>query len=52
MVAGRLSSVVAAGRPATAGGVPLQADAGLALVVPSKYVVELLKRNGVAWTSA
>ena len=52
LVAGKLTSVVAEGQPAVVHGLWLSADAGLSLVVPAEYVVEMLDRNGVLWVRA
>jgi S1-C subfamily serine protease len=52
LVAGKLTSVFAGGEPARIQGVPLSADAGLSLVVPARYVCEMLDRHGVPWTRA
>jgi S1-C subfamily serine protease len=52
LVAGRLTAVDAGGAPAVIDGVALQADAGLSLIVPARYVCEMLDRHGVAYQSA
>lgn len=53
LVAGKQTSVLLAGKePVTLDGTPLTADAGISLIVPAKYVVEMLERHGVAWTPA
>jgi S1-C subfamily serine protease len=51
LVAGRLTSVQTGSGPASIAGVPLYHDAGLSLIVPTKYVTEMLDRNGVKWDS-
>jgi S1-C subfamily serine protease len=52
LVAGRLTEVVADDGPAVVDGVALTADAGLSVLVPATYVVDLLDRNHVNWTPA
>ena len=52
LVAGKLTSVIAGDEPAMIQGVPLSADAGLSLVVPARYVCEMLDRHGAQWTRA
>jgi hypothetical protein len=52
LVAGKLTNVVAGGEPIFVKGVPISADAGLSLVVPIKYGIEMLERHGVDWHAA
>jgi S1-C subfamily serine protease len=49
LVALRLTNVIAGGSPAMVNGIPLTVDAGVSVVVPAKYVCEMLDRNSVAW---
>jgi S1-C subfamily serine protease len=51
-VASMFADVVAKGKPASVAGVPLTADAGMSVVVPARYVCEMLDRHGVSWTSS
>jgi S1-C subfamily serine protease len=52
LVAGRLTDVVAGRKPLIINGLKVRADAGLSLIVPTKYVVSVLDRNHVRWASA
>jgi S1-C subfamily serine protease len=51
LVAGRLTNVIAGDQPATLNDVALTADAGVSVVVPTRYACEMLDRHGVAWTA-
>jgi S1-C subfamily serine protease len=50
LVAGRLTNVLAGGEPVLADELPVVADAGLSIVVPIKYAVEMLNKHGVSWS--
>ncbi|MHB8658588.1 MAG: S1 family peptidase [Solirubrobacteraceae bacterium] len=52
LVAGKLTNVVAGEEPVFVNGVPVSADAGLSVVVPAKYCIEMLERHGVEWRTA
>lgn len=52
LVAGRLTEVTAGDQPVAVNGLPVLADAGLSLLVPIKYAVEMLERHRVAWLTA
>lgn len=52
LVAGRLTGVTIGGGPAIIGGLPLQADAGLSIIVPIKYACEMLEQHNVRWTAS
>jgi S1-C subfamily serine protease len=49
LVAGKLTSVIAGDKPAVVDHVALTADAGVSVVVPTRYVCEMLDRHGVVW---
>lgn len=49
LVAGKLTGVLAGDQPVTVDGLPLNADAGLSIVAPIKYGIEMLERHGVQW---
>jgi S1-C subfamily serine protease len=51
LVAGMLTNVLAGGQPASVEGLSLSADAGVSVVVPARYVCEMLERHGVSWTA-
>lgn len=51
LIAGKLTSVIAGGEPVMANGLPVLADAGLSVVVPIRYALEMLDRRGVHWIS-
>lgn len=52
LVAGRLTRVTVGDQPAIIGGLPLQADAGLSIIVPIKYACEMLEQHNVPWTAS
>ena len=52
LVDGKLTNVLAGGEPIFVKGLPISADAGLSLVVPIKYGIEILERHGVEWTAS
>jgi S1-C subfamily serine protease len=51
-VSNRLRPVLGANGPAQIDDMALEADAGLAVVIPARYIAQMLDEHGIAWTAA